>query len=222
MKTSASPPFARVVGAVIGTLAVIFCLVPNAMRAEPRPWVERPTPGPHETALPLPPGWLRKASASPVPGSAARGRGRQPHQAAASQRPTAQPTGAVLPAETRAPVSVGPRRARALLHAPVSEGAGRFEGARSGVSSAPVAAAPHHTPEAVTTGALIGLQATGALGETRGARAIFGTPELAIPGIPLGPSQLLFLILGAQLVFAAAWLPLVRRLLGGFDLGRRR
>ena len=49
-----------------------------------------------------------------------------------------------------------------------------------------------------------------------------GVFEWAVPGAILTvPGLLLLVVIGAQMLGAGAWLPLVRRRLGGFGISRR-
>jgi hypothetical protein len=51
----------------------------------------------------------------------------------------------------------------------------------------------------------------------------FGGIEWAVPAFALGvPGLLLILAVGAQALVSAAWLPMVRRWLGGFGVRRRQ
>ncbi len=51
----------------------------------------------------------------------------------------------------------------------------------------------------------------------------FGGVAWAVPAFALGvPGLLLIIAVGAQTIVSAAWLPFVRRWLGGFGVRRRR
>jgi hypothetical protein len=162
-----------------------------------------PTPGPTQTPMPTP-----ASSSTPTPASG-------PTQASStgpgeSASPTAEPSATVSPAGSSGPSAAGSPKAGPGGSTGGSRGGQRSPGPIwQGTSALDVPALPGGGGSVSISG-LDGLSS-------------LGLYSWLVPGFFLGlPGLLVLLVALLQASAGAAFLPIIRRVLGGFGLGRRR